>query len=80
MAEIQVKLFATLAHYRPDTQHGRPFALPIVEGQALREAVAPLGLPDEAVRHVFVNGCRAGLDYIPRPGDEVAIFPPIAGG
>jgi sulfur-carrier protein len=80
MAEIQVKLFATLARYRPGAQHGQPFALPLVEGQDLRAAVAPLGLPDEAVRHVFVNGRRVALDYVPRPGDEVAIFPPLAGG
>ncbi len=80
MAEIQVKLFATLARYRPGTQHGQPFALPWVAGQALREAVAPLGLPAEAVRHIFVNGRRASLDAVPQPGDEVAIFPPIAGG
>jgi dUTP pyrophosphatase len=49
-------------------------------GQDLRAAVADLGLPDEAIRHVFVNGRRVALDYVPRPGDEVAIFPPLAGG
>ena len=80
MAEIQVKLFATLARYRPDTRHGQAFPLPLAAGQDLRSLVAPLGLPDAAVRHVFVNGRRATLDYVPQPGDEVAIFPPIAGG
>jgi len=80
MAEIQVKLFATLARYRPATLHGQAFPLPIAEGQDLASVVAPLGLPASAVRHIFVNGRRAALDYVPRPGDEVAIFPPLAGG
>jgi molybdopterin converting factor small subunit len=80
MAEVQVKLFATLARYGPAAQHGRSFALPLAEGQDVRAVVAPLGLPDAAVRHIFVNGRRVALDYRPQPGDEVAIFPPLAGG
>jgi hypothetical protein len=80
MAEVQVKLFATLARYGPAAQHGRAFPLPLAEGQDVRGVVAPLGLPDAAVRHVFVNGRRVTPDFQPQPGDEVAIFPPLAGG
>jgi len=80
VAEIQVKLFATLAHYQPGIPYGHPFPLPLAEGQDLRRAVAPLGLPEHAIQHIFVNGQRATLDYLPRPGDEIAIFPPLAGG
>ena len=50
------------------------------EGETLAGVTARLGLPDEAMRHVFVNGRRAALDTVPQAGDEVAIFPPIAGG
>lgn len=80
MSEIRVKLFATLARYWPEAGHGRPFTLPLVAGQDVRSLVAPLGLPAEAVRHVFVNGRRASLEYVLQDGDEIAIFPPLAGG
>ena len=80
MSSIRVKLFATLLRYRPDLRHGRAVELPLSEGADLRLLLADLRLPEEAVRHVFVNGKRAALDYQPLDGDEVAIFPPIAGG
>ena len=77
---IHVKLFATLLRYRPDLRHGQPVSLTLEPGETLGQAVQRLGLPTEAVRHVFLNGHRAALDAVPQDGDEVAIFPPIAGG
>jgi molybdopterin converting factor small subunit len=77
---IHVKLFATLLRYRPDLRHGQAVPLPLQAGETLGNAIERLGLPAEAVRHVFLNGRRAALDTVPHDGDEVAIFPPIAGG
>ncbi len=77
---IHVKLFATLLRYRPDLRHGQPVPLPLEPGETLAGVVARLSLPPDAVRHVFLNGRRAALDAVPQDGDEVAIFPPIAGG
>ena len=42
--------------------------------------LAGLALPEEIVRHIFVNGRRVDLDYVPHAGDAVAVFPPLAGG
>ncbi len=80
MSTIQVLLFATLLRYQPQARHGQPFELSFSEGDTLRDVLAVLDLPEYVVRHLFVNGERAALDYHPRDGDEVAIFPPIAGG
>jgi molybdopterin converting factor small subunit len=77
---IHVKLFATLLRYRPDLRHGQAVPLPLQPGDTLGSAVQRLGLPADAIRHVFLNGRRAALDTVPEDGDEVAIFPPIAGG
>jgi molybdopterin converting factor small subunit len=77
---IQVKLFATLLRYRPDLRHGQAVPLALEPGETLAGVTARLGLPADAVRHVFLNGRRAALDTVPQDGDEVAIFPPIAGG
>jgi len=80
MVTIRVKLYAALLRYRPDLRHGQEIALAVPPGATLGAAVAQLGLPAELVRHVFRNGSQARLDDVPLDGDEVAIFPPIAGG
>jgi molybdopterin converting factor small subunit len=36
-----------------------------------------LELPDELVGKTLVNGRRASLDAQVKPGDEIALFPPI---
>jgi molybdopterin converting factor small subunit len=77
---IHVKLFATLLRYRPDLRHGQAVLLALEPGETLAGVTARLGLPADSVRHVFLNGRRAALDTMPQDGDEVAIFPPIAGG
>jgi molybdopterin converting factor small subunit len=77
---IHIKLFATLLRYRPDLRHGQAVPLTLEPRETPAEVVARLGLPADGVRHVFLNGRRAALDTVPQDGDEVAIFPPIAGG
>jgi molybdopterin converting factor small subunit len=39
-----------------------------------------LGLPDDVVRVVFVNGRARPRDWALSDGDELGIFPPIGGG
>ena len=80
MITVHIKLFATLLRYQPDQRHGQSFDLPLDAATDLRGLINNLALPEEHVKHVFVNGKRAAFDYRPHDGDEVAIFPPIAGG
>ncbi len=80
MPEIQVTLYANLARVPPGARHGRPFPVAWEEGQTLHTVLARLALPEEIVRHIFVNGRRVDLDYVPHAGDAVAVFPPLAGG
>ena len=83
MPQITVRLFATLREYKPasaaSAQTGFPVS--IAEGTTLRSLIEThLGIPRQTVKMMFVNGLAREDDYILQAGDEVGIFPPIAGG
>ena len=77
---IRVKLFAALAHYFKNSTAGTPFEVDISDSATLADLVNQLKLPHEEVKVFFVNGRARPLDWTLEPGDEVGIFPLIAGG
>lgn len=73
--KLTVRLFASLRdgrfeaetrRYGPDTTVG--------------DVLADLGIPESAVKLVFVNNRHARADVVLRDGDVLGIFPPIGGG
>jgi len=87
--KVQVRLFAALAQHVPDSirahypkgiHAGVPLEVELPEQSTLSDLVSLLGLPQDLVRVIFVNGRARSLDYGLSPGDEVGIFPPIGGG
>ncbi len=75
---VTVRLFATL---RDLVEGGRsPLSLDLTEGTTVTEMVAGLGIPAGTVRKVFVGGVAREESYVLRDGDDVGVFPPIAGG
>jgi len=77
---IRVKLFATLSRYALNGAPGIPFEVELPEGATLDDVVNRLKLPREEVKVFFVNGRARPKDWILKPGDEVGIFPLVAGG
>jgi sulfur carrier protein ThiS len=86
---IQAKLFATLTKLVPDrirdcypqsARAGSRMDIELPEGSTLADLVDHLGLPQEKVRVIFVNGLVRPRDYVLAPQDDVGIFPPIGGG
>lgn len=75
---ITVRLYATLRELVPERK--RVVELDIPEGTTVSEVIAHLGIPPGTVRKVFVGGIAQEESYVLQPGDEVAVFPPIAGG
>lgn len=73
---IELRCYATLAPKMP----GNADALPIAPGETVNALVDRLGIPQEEVRIVFVNGVSAALDRELADGDRVGIFPPVGGG
>ena len=80
MIEVEVRLYATLRKYSPETGVGEPLILQMPEGAQVADLLARLGVPKGEVKTAFVNNRRRDEDYQLRDGDRVAFFPPVAGG
>ncbi|HXF69034.1 MAG TPA: MoaD/ThiS family protein [Thermoflexus sp.] len=76
---VKVQVYAILRQYIPDAQRG-PLTIEIPEGTTVGQLIQRLPIPPELARVVFVNGVRQESDWVLQEGDEVGIFPPIAGG
>ncbi|MBF0302992.1 MAG: MoaD/ThiS family protein [Desulfamplus sp.] len=74
--KIELKLFATIAKYLPDSANN----FVVEDGSTIRAIVAKLDIPDSEVKLTFVNGIQQGLDHVLNDGDRLGIFPPVGGG
>ena len=77
--KVRVKLFATLRKYGSDKVAPND-GLELAEGATIRQVLAQLGVPESAIAFVFVNSRQCKLDESLADGDELGVFPPIAGG
>jgi molybdopterin converting factor small subunit len=77
---VQVKLFASLCRYSSHVLPGIPFEVEMPEGINLSDLVDRLNLPHEEVKVFFVNGRSRPIDWLLAAGDEIGIFPLVAGG
>ena len=79
MMKIKVKLFATLRKYAPQAPAGEQ-ELEVAEGATASQVLEQLKIPQAQVALVFVNSTHQKMDRPLADGDELGIFPPIAGG
>ncbi len=77
--QIKVQVYAILRQYIPGASRG-PLVMDVPEGTTVGQLIEQLPIPPELARVVFVNGIRQESDWVLQEGDEVGIFPPIAGG
>jgi molybdopterin converting factor small subunit len=77
---IRVKLFATLSRYLETAAPGTRLEVEVPDGATLTDLVNQLGLPREEVKVYFVNGRARPAEWVLNPGDEIGIFPLVAGG
>ncbi|MCK4851289.1 MAG: MoaD/ThiS family protein [Phycisphaerae bacterium] len=77
--KIKVKVFATLRKYVADESSGQQ-ELELAEGATVGDALTELKIPEREVAFVFVNSTQKKLDEPLAEGDELGVFPPIAGG
>lgn len=82
--KVALKLFATLGDYLPPERKGNVVALEVDEGTTVQTLIDRFGVPERLAHLVLVNGV-----YIPPAqraahrlvdADELAVWPPVAGG
>ena len=80
MIQVRVRLYATLRKYQPSVRLGEGLIVNLPEGATVAQLVTQLGIPGDTVKRAFVQGKIVKDDRILHDGDEVGLFPPIAGG
>jgi len=72
---VTVRLFASLRKFGPDEQIT---AFP--EGTTIDDVIRAVKIPGTIRLLRIVNGEHRPADHVLKEGDELALFPPIAGG
>ncbi len=82
--QITLKLFATLGDYLPRGSRNNQVELEIATSDTVQQVLDRHQLPERLTHLVLVNGVfvppgeRASRRL--EPGDQLAVWPPIAGG
>lgn len=78
--KVKVKLFATLRkHCKIDVPEGE-FEMDLPSGATAEDLVLKLGLSKETVKVVVVNNQKVSYSEKLSNGDNIRLFPLIAGG
>ena len=80
MIEVRVRLYATLRRYHPELKLGEELSVQVPEGTTVGQLVTAIGIPADTVRKVFSKGRAVEEDHVLANSDDVAMFPPVAGG
>ena len=76
MAEITVKLFASLRKHAPAGFDRGTGTLDIIDGSPISDVIDALKVPADRVRMIMKNGRVAVREDAVSPGDRIALFPP----
>ena len=75
---VNLKFFAGLREYLPEGTSPHPAELP--DQATVAEALRAFGVPEDKPQILLVNGRHATREQTLQDGDELSVFPPIAGG
>jgi len=74
--KVKVRLFASLR----ERAGSESVELELADGATVRDAIAAVPMADGVPVVMAVNREVAGDDVVLRPGDELALIPPVSGG
>ena len=77
---LQVRLFATFSAFLPPDAQGDGVTLQVDPGTTVKAVLERLRVPLDLPGLTVINGHEVELDAPIHDGDELAVFPPLAGG
>ena len=77
---VHVRLYATLRRHLPGAILCQSTPITLADGATIADLVARLAIPRATIKTAFVRGVVRDDEFVLREGDDVGIFPPIAGG
>ena len=77
---IKVRLYATLSDQNPEGRGNEAFTVRLPDQATVADLIEQLGIDIEDVKQVFIRHKARPFDHKLTDGDQVAIFPPVAGG
>ena len=77
---IELHLYATLAKYLPEDATSKTAMIAMAPGKTVQELISGLGIPENTVKLIFINGVHGKTDTVLKHGDRVGLFPPVGGG
>lgn len=82
--QVQLKLFASLSKYLPEGAVRNVAPVAVQEGTSIRDLLDRYNVPPEHCHLVLVNGIyqppEARGTVLLKEGDQLAVWPPVAGG
>ncbi|PLX74918.1 MAG: molybdopterin synthase sulfur carrier subunit [Azoarcus sp.] len=82
--KVAFKLFASLSDYLPAERKGNRLELDVEDGTTVADLIRRYNVPERSAHLVLVNGVfippSERIRHRLQPSDELAIWPPIAGG
>lgn len=73
---LTIKCFATLSSYQPDDNENYPY----LEGDTVTSVMERLGLPQDEVHIIFINGRHVDRNAPVADGVRLGFFPAVGGG
>lgn len=77
---VYLRLYASLTKYLNGATAGEPVPMDLKAGSSVSRLISSLGIGEEEVFLVSVNGKIEDRDYVLPDNAEVSLFGPIAGG
>ncbi|TVO59495.1 MULTISPECIES: MoaD/ThiS family protein [Denitromonas] len=82
--KLKFKLFASLTDYLPADRKGNIVDLDLPAGTTIQTVIDQYRVPEKSAHLVLVNGRfippAARASHVLEENDELAIWPPVAGG
>lgn len=78
--KIEIRTFATLSVYNSHPGIDKNALFEIAEDSTVKMLIDVLGIPEEDIKLIFVNGRHSKLTTVLSGGDRVGLFPPVGGG